>query len=265
MESKQILYINSNDRDSGTHSNFVYTLDIDQNQNFDRIAVLDATIPKSYYNIQANQNSFTMTDGFGSHTITLTVGNCSRASLRTHIQTLLNNVGNYTYSVSVENIATTIDRGKFIFTVSGNSGYQPQFYFPSESISELIGFNKETTYSFVADTLSSANVINLSHEPTLFIHSDICDEKNSDILQNIPTSTAPPYSYVVWQNYAPETYSKKLRTNASNVFTFQITDENGLEVDLNGVNLVLTIMVYKELKYFDLIKAFIKNFTLKFF
>ena len=58
MYQERIYYINSRNRISGTNSNFTYKIDIN-NIEPDRIAVLQANIPKSYYLIQDNANSFT--------------------------------------------------------------------------------------------------------------------------------------------------------------------------------------------------------------
>ena len=81
----QIFYINSNNRSSGTNENFSYILDIDRNFNYDRVLLLDATIPKSFYNVQTGFNTFTISEDNITRSITLPIGNYNRNSFANDI------------------------------------------------------------------------------------------------------------------------------------------------------------------------------------
>ena len=58
----QIVSFNSKDRASGTNSDFLSApVDIGLNR-FDSVALLQASIPKSYYNMPSGYNTFTLTE-----------------------------------------------------------------------------------------------------------------------------------------------------------------------------------------------------------
>ncbi len=262
---KQIFYINSNDRDGGTHSDFTYTLNIDTNKEFDRVTVLSASIPKSFYLIQDGQNTMTLNENGVNITLTLPAGNYTRGSLATVFKNLLNenSILAYGYNVTYSNISVTYDRGGYIFTASNVIGSQPEFIF-GEHLAEQLGFLRNTTYPFVNSYLRSPNVCNLANETTLYIHSDICQNREgNNVLQEIYSSGDATFSYVNFTNPIPMEYSRDLAgANTSNSFRFFLTNENGEIIDTNGINLNFTIMIYKKNNISDLIKGAIKYFTL---
>jgi hypothetical protein len=262
--NKQIFYINSNNRLDGTHSNFTYSINIDQNSEYDRVVVLASSIPKSYYLVDSQYNSFTLKEGVDDVLIIFEAGNYTRNSMSIQLSTVLNtnSPNNYTYAVSYSNINLNPDNGKYVITVSNNGGVQPELIF-GEQLNEQLGFNKNQTYQFVGDVLRSANVINLTNETTLFIRSDICQNKEgNNILQEIYTAGEPNYSMTTFLNPTPHEYSKKITTTKSNIYTFYLTDENGLMIDTNGININITLMIYKENDIDRMLKGAIKYFTL---
>lgn len=256
---KEIFYINSYNRINGDNSDFTYQLNIDNNIAWDRVVLIDASIPKSYYNVQDGQNTFTLIDDNGTHTITITPSNYTRTSLCTVLSSLLTN-GGITYTITYQNIMEQGDNGKLIFTCSGNST-QPQFTFDNY-LYEQLGFEKNTTYTFSGNSLTSPNICNLSPEGTLFITSNIVQNKSDSILGNIITPIDSSYSYVVYYNSAILEKSKKYSGSGSNVYWFKLVNENGDKINLNGLNMVFTIMIYKSNNIDNLIKGYIKLKTL---
>jgi hypothetical protein len=234
-----------------------------QDGEFDRVALLSASIPKSFYLIQSGSNTFVLKENATQVTITVPQGNYNRNSLMTVVKTLLNanSPNGWTYSITYPNINVTADNGYYYFTVTGNSS-QPSFIFGSY-LYEQLGFNANTTYQFSSNSLVSINVCNLSIETTLFIHSDMSQNMNSDnTLQEIYSNGESSYSYINYINVAPHEYSKPLINNTSNVFRFYITDENGNMINTNGINVNFTIMVYKTNPLDSMLTGFIKLMTL---
>jgi hypothetical protein len=262
--NKQIFYVNSADRLTGTDTDFSFYLNVDVTQEFDRVVVLSASIPKSYYLVQLGTNTFQLQENTSIVTITVTPGNYTRQSMATTIKNLLNanSPHSYTYNVSFNNINTTYDQGTYTFSVTGNGAVQPAFIFTT-GLYEPLGFNKNSTYTFSGNSLVSPNVTNLSTETTLFIHSNICQNKEgNDILQEIYTSGDASFSYVNFLNPTPQEHSRVMGGNKSNIYSFSLTDENGNVISTNGVNINFTIMIYKENDIDSLIKGAIKYFTL---
>lgn len=265
--NKQIFYVNSRNRINSNDSDtsFSYQLNIDSDAEFDRVVILSASIPKSYYLIQSGQNTFKLKEGSSEVTIYMTPGNYTRQSLSRTVKSLLNtnSPNNYVYDVAFNNINTTPDDGKYYFTVSNNSGVQPSFIFESY-IAEQLGFQKYNTYNFSSNSLVSIGVCNLIRETTLYLRSNICQNKEGDnVLQEIYANGETSYSYINFYNPNPIEYSKTMIEHKSNIYYFLLTDEDGQNINTNGININFTIMVYKKNNIYDLIKGAIKYFTLE--
>lgn len=260
-----IYYVNSANKSNitETNSNFSYQFTNLNLEDFDRVVVLSASIPKSFYLIQSGFNTFILQEGITQTTITIPQGNYNRNSLASTVQSLLtsNSPNKWTYTISYPNINITADTGTYTFTVSGNSS-QPSLIFTT-SLYEQLGFNINSTNPFVSNTLVSPNVTNLSIETTLFLHSNMSQNLNSDnVLQEIYSNGEASYSYINFINVCPHEYSKILNTSGSNVFNFYLTDEFGNIINTNGININFTIMVYKTNNIDRMIKGFLKMLTL---
>lgn len=257
--NKRIFYIDSHQRVSGSHNDFLYKLEIPPNETYDRVVVLSAMIPKSYYLIQSPYNKFTVRENGVNTVITFPEGNYTATAFKNQVQTLLNANSSQGWSYVVTLPASTdVSTGKFTFTVSGNGGLQPSFIFDDiTKVYEQIGFDPSSTNTFVANSITSSNVIKMQPEDTLYIHSDICTNGVDDILQEV-FSSAPDFSSIKYQCVDAQAYSKKVNTNNHNVYRFMLTDEDGRPINLNGLNMVLTILVYKVEDTFQAIKGYIK-------
>lgn len=255
---KEIFYINSRDRLGGTNENFSYKLDIDKNKEYDKVVVLQASIPKSYYIVQENSNFILSEDGI-EIIITIPIGNYNRNSFKNVVQSLLNtnSPNDFIYSITYENISITQDTGKYYFTVSNNSGIQPILIF-SNKLFQQFGFDEDSQNQFSSDQLVSTNSINLDSESNIFIRSDICQNINSNnVLQEIYSSGNKSFSNILFINYNIDAYSKPFIPK-SNIYNFYLTDEDNNLLFLNGQNVNLTIMIYKYNNTDALIRRIIK-------
>jgi hypothetical protein len=265
IQSKKIRYVNSHDRLSGTNGNFTINVEMNPNDQFDQVCVLQAKVPKSYYAIRSTNsgNTFTLEENAIETTISIAEGNYTRKTFKTTLEAALNTASpnNWTYAVSIPAI-TAVETGKYTFSVTGNAGIQPSFIV-NTAIYEAMGFNIDSTNTFTSDSLTSTNVSNISPEDTLFIHSDICsNDNNDDILIEIYGSVGEaPFSNIHWVCPDVQAYSKPLRTNSSNVYSFAITDEDNNLISLNGQNTVITILLWKKEPIFNMIRAYIQMRT----
>ncbi len=255
LSSESVLFIvdSGSSKAKGTTGNFQYELNIPRGHDFDRVCVLQAIIPKSYYLIRVPYNSFTLLEDGVYTDIAITPGNYNVKSWITIISSLLTSSSSqgWIYNMSFPNPITQVDTGLITYSVSGNSS-QPSFIFPLTSlVHEQFGFNLGSENIFSGDTLISKNVVKFQVEDVIFIHSDISSnndmsEKN-DVLQEIYASSTPNFSNIIYQNSgAIEAYSKKLTTSDSNSYKFVFTDEKENEMDFNGQNSVFTLLVYKK-------------------
>lgn len=242
-DSKEVYYIHSSLRVSGTSSNFLYKLDIPTDVTFDYVGVLNASIPKSYYLIDDYNDTFTLIEGVSSVVIAVPHGNYTLNQFRTVLGTQLTQSSphGWTYSISFPtgNVTNT---GKFTYLVQGNGGTQPSFLF-QESLYEQMGFD-QGTYTFVGDSLTSTNVINLQLLSSLYIHTDMCSNKDNSILQEVYSNNSD-FSNIVYQATEFESYAKKFVTKNNNVYRFTLTDEYGNLINLNGQHWHFTLVCFK--------------------
>lgn len=269
IDSKQIVYINSHDAISGTQSDFTYPINLQPNNDFDRVTLLQAGIPKSFWNNQTGYNYFTLTESGVSVVCTLTAGSYTRNSLATALTTLLKNSSphGWTYVVSYPDARTQVDNGYFTITVSGNTG-QPTISFDTVTLmNELMGFTKGSTNVFSGNILISSWVSNLQPFSCIQVHSDIVANKfmqgnNTDILQSIFANTgSAPYSNIQWLCPEPESFSHELASSNTSVARFYLTDEDGIPLDTHNVNLQLVVMFWKKNTSLRLLGGFIKYIT----
>eukprot|EP00732_Lithocolla_globosa_P002042 Lithocolla_globosa_v1_NODE_1204_length_2791_cov_31.125457.p2 type:complete len:225 gc:universal NODE_1204_length_2791_cov_31.125457:814-140(-) len=218
------------------------------------------TIPKSSYTIDSKNNTFIIEENTIQRTITLDIGNYSRKSFKNVLQSKLNEspaIGYSNYIVSYDSSSNTGDNGKYSFSVTNPSNPQPIFIF-SSGLTDQMGFNINTSYTFENNTLTTVNVSNFRPKITYYLISNICQNRNNSILQNIVTAGQSDYDYIIYQNKNPYEYYKDFVQAKSNTYTFTIVDEDFNVIDLNGLNIVFTIMLWKENKISDLIKGYIK-------
>jgi len=265
VSDSKLFYINSRNRVSGSDSDFLYQIQMPPDSKFNQCCVLQACIPKSYYLIKESE-SFTLTEDGKSINITLPVGNYTRKSLSSVLQSLLtlNSPNGYTYAVTYPNLSTIPDTGKYTFLVTGNSGVQPIFTFSTTNdLWDHMGFVSGSTNNFVGSSLTSTNVINLQKESTLYIHSDMVNNGDDNILQEVFSVQNSDYSSIVFQQQSVEGYSKSITTNTNNVYRFYLLDEDGNAIDLNGQNFVFTLLMYRKNNVYDVIKQFLKLKTIQ--
>jgi hypothetical protein len=261
IEAKHIVYINSENRVSGTDSNFTYNLNVTSTE-YDHICALQISVPKSYYLVQSPFNTFTLNEDGDTVEITLDPGNYTRQSLKTILTNVLNqeSPNGWTYAVTYPT-SSEAETGKLIFTVTGNTGLQPQFIFTT-NLYKVLGFDDNSTNVFVGDELESTNVINLQRESTLFIHSNIVANPTDNILQEIYSNDTSEFSPISYQCLNVEASSKPL-SNIPSSANFYLTDEAGTPINLNGQNMLITLMLYKKESMTKLLKNVLKLELLK--
>ncbi len=258
MSKKKLFYIDSRMRLSGTDSNFSYFIDI-ANEEFDHVCLLQANIPKSYYLVQNNRNTFTLRENGVSATITVPEGNYNRTSIKNKVQALLiaDSPNGYTYTISIPSSTQDPDTGKFTFVVTNNSGVQPEFIF-GDYLFEVLGFQEGSTNQFSLNTLESSNVVKLQLEDSVYIHSDMVTNGSDNILQEIFSSDIGDFSNIIYQCQDVEAYCKAMTTTSANNYHFYLTDEEARPIDLNGLNIVFTLVLFKQQNVFEMLRQVMK-------
>jgi hypothetical protein len=240
----QHVYIDSHNRTNGTHDNFNVVINLN-NQDIDSVCLLRAIIKKTYYLVNNGQNTFILKEGAQTATITLPEGNYSATSFKNVLQTLLNNSSpnGFIYTVSLPNPINQPSTGKFTYTVSNNAGVQPEFIMTTH-LYEQLGFEENSTVQFANDILTSLYIVNFQLKDTLRIHSNIVNDQQDNILQEITASTSQDFSSIRYECFDIEANSKPFNIKTNN-FNFVILDEEKQRINLS-LNVLYHLFFYKK-------------------
>ena len=100
---------------------------------------------------------------------------------------------------------------------------------------------------------------NSESEDRLLINSNkVNNPAKDDILLSTNSTTSVNYSSIAWDNPAPEFYSRLLSSKNNNTYNFSLTDEDGELIQLNGLNMNLTLLLYEKDAIFYQIRSFLR-------
>lgn len=259
--TSRIEYINSANRTVGTNENFQWSMSMSPDEQYDRVCVLFANIPISYYLVKAGSNTFQLTELTSTVTITVPAGNYSATSFINVVLPLINTASphSWVYTMTINNNFTTVSNGLFYFGVTGNSG-QPSLVFQNY-LYDQFGFNANSTNVFTSNNLVSINVLNFVPETSLYIYSDLIETKDNNttnVLQELYNDNTVNFSNITYQCTSLEGYSKKINQKKTNAFSLVLNDEFENQMSLNGRPWFITLLLYKSNDVYDIIKKYIK-------
>ncbi len=235
-----VLHINSHERESGTNEDFQSKISSKDLSMYDRVSVLQTSIPRTQYNVPEGQNTFSLIENI-EKIITIRPGNYTLSSFKIEVVRALNEVSDYTFSVSFPdaNIGNTY---KLTFNITDNLGFQPKFKF-YDYLWRPMGFQRGSLNSFVDDVLTSTGSVDLSGVNRVFIKSDICLE---GLLESVLSySTFPQLSVAYHYNSQVHLTSKPFNYNNRNGWRFQLVDSEGIVCNLNNVSWHMDLVFYK--------------------
>ena len=246
----RIVVVDSSQRYSGTSSNFSIDLNLPAYcGNFDRIALNQISLPRSWYDVATNYNTFTLKEGVTSVTITVPVGMYNVNSLGTAVGTLLSSASpnGYTYTLTYPNSATSVNTNKYTITCS-NVVTTKQLIFTT-SMYQQLGFASNSTNTFSTAPLTSTNSISISYINRVFLKTNACSTAQDNILQEILVAGQyPSTSFVYYENINFDTNSKEFTNPLNNAWDFSLYDRYGNIIDLNGLEMVFSLIFYKKSK-----------------
>lgn len=241
--------ITSKNRINGPTHNFNININIpsDVISKINYVSITDISIPKSFYQIENNYNTFSLYENNVLITITLPPGNYSKTQLLTYLNTqmTLQSLNNIIYEIVDEQ--TLYDTGKIKINTN-NPLVIKKLIFSKNDIYQFLGFNYNKEYTFNT-YLISENIINLNSEDVILLHSNISSSLNNDqevgsnVLSSIYTSGQKNYTYII--KSFDMIYNMKPFIKNNN-YNFYLTNENNQIIDLNGIdfNFVLNIFTY---------------------
>lgn len=256
FNSPIVLNFNSKDRIAGTNSNFISApVELGVNK-FDSVALVQASIPKSYYNVPNNYNAFTLRelDSIGNPfniKIMLPIGTYNKINLASKLSSVMTTASLFSVVYAVSN-PLSIDPDTFHFTFTatnlGSIG-GISLIFDDTSPFRQMGFEANSTNTFTVSGLSlvleSINAINLAFVLRAFIKSNIVQNSTDSILEEILSiGSFPTSSLVYYQQYDFQMNTREFNTSSSNSWQFVLVDSLDNEIDLNGISFAFSIVFY---------------------
>jgi len=179
-------------------------------------------------------------------------------SFKNTISTLMTNASpnGLTYTLTYPS-SSGADTGKWTYTQT-NGAIQSSIICNGH-LFEPLGFLSGSTNVFTGTTLESTCVIKLQSEDRLLIHSNIANNPGQDdILVSINSTTSINYSSIAWDNPSPEFYCHSLSSKNNNTYSFSLTDENGELIQLNGLNMNMTLLLFRVDPIYEQIRSFFR-------
>jgi len=229
------------------------------NNAFDTVCLVQASIPKSFYNMPSGYNTFTLRENTTSVTVTIPPGNYNRINLQSVLATVLTSASpnGRTYTVSYPP-STQADTFHYTFTVN-SIAITVQFIFTSISPFRQLGFDVGT-YTFTpgisSSTLESINALNLSYILRAFIKTNLVADATDSILEEILSFGSFPSSSVVhYIQYNFDMNSRKLSPGAKNSWNFVLQDAFSQEISLEGVPWAFSVVFFQRNKTHEIHKT----------
>lgn len=231
-------HISSNDRSLGTNENFTTYID-DITPDLDKeLSIQSLSIPYSYYAINSNNNDFTVDFGTTSATITVTEGNYTLATIATELKTQMDASTSFTWTITGNNLTNKIS-----YTTTDD------FDIITDTVNyRWLGFDKSSTNSSSSSTLVSSNVVDLMATQYIDIRSNILvnstyNRNRGDryLLARIPTRVDNAFDTIFFSSQTMDFV--KVKYQHINNISLQLLDDNGNELNLNGLPWNITLIL----------------------
>lgn len=237
----KIIDISSGYKISGTTGDFTMSIPpIDPRYN--RVSVVSASIPKTFFNVDAPYNTFVMTESKTNTTITVNPANYSFSSFAVTLANLLNAntsnaitytvtpntaTGELTISSNTSAISTTI-------AVPASSNLYRQF---GADYASNFTFNQSTPWTSPNACLFTINVVVINSS---LVKSSGVSFTSGNILQVININNIPAFGAISYENYSPLNNARDAVITQSANFT--LTDGDGTILDFNGIPCNFSLM-----------------------
>lgn len=244
---KNTLVINSQDRSSGTNSNFVYNLNTTMS-NIRLIEIKNIELDYNINNINSNQDRFNWSDSTGiTHDLTITHNDYNIHELSTLITNQMNT--DETDSSMIYEVALN-NHNKIAFNSTlGITSFDLNFGITEKSIGNLLGFDE---VNLTGTTSYTSDVVNMIYTKNLFIGSTKLAENSfdgselsngiSNLLIKVPVNSK--YGDVLF--YSP---NKNIRNKISSLTSIDIVVRDDLNriVELDTSDIVITLDIYNRI------------------
>ena len=249
---KQLLFISSDERDSGTISDFTvsmpsHLLTCRPHQRM-RMVLNDVVLPYTWYNVQDSNRKFQIVVNGVTHDVSLDLGSYHALQLRNHLATKLN-----AHSVSVTFSETS---SKFTFTMANPVGTNA-LVFGENGAHSLLGFSKNSTNTFAASTLTSTGAVSMMFSDALYLHCDLLNtnvDKRAGDKSSFHLSTAfakiaintSPFNNIIFQNVNDDYMLNIIDRRVTELHFWVTTVEHGIITLNDDFSFTLKVEVFED-------------------
>lgn len=239
MNSLQLL-ISSSNVDSKTDDSYIYYIPPccipSESQEHIYLSVQTAVIPNTFYNINKNNNTlcYSLDSNNIKQYLSLPLGNYN-------IKDIINFLNG-----NLPNFLITFDKmtNKLSFQ---NLSYLDFKFYPESNIYNVIGFNTGILYHSSGGLLNSRNVVNLNSIQYINIKANFSTNNlakynmnDKNIICSIPVNINP-YGVINYKN--DNNFRINTFTSQMSEIIIQFTDQNGNDIDFNGVQWSLVLQM----------------------
>jgi hypothetical protein len=215
------------------------------NVDYVETGVGSAEIVASFYNVDTTNNVFNYRVSAVNYSITVPPGSYNYNSLITQLTT--------SFALNAHTFSFTLNRNSNILTMTLTSaGTWNQIN--DSSIYYILGFNDNTTYNIVGNTITFPNLFNLIGIKNLKISSskislDSYDSKNTSTTNLLATISVnvPNFNLIIYSNL--DSLYSHCRSKYISTIDIQIKDDNDNYVNFNGVawNITINLILYRQI------------------
>lgn len=244
IREKRIISLNSNNATrylNGTYLSdvvfdFQNILTPSSNISYVEVGVGNAEIPATFYNVDITNNVFNYRVNATNFSIVVPPGNYNYNTLVTQMTTL--------FTANAHTFTFSLNRNSNVLTMTLTGGTWNQIN--DSSIYYILGFNANTTYNIVANTITFQNLFNLLGQKKLKIYSsnisvdsfDSVNTATNNLLCTISVNQ-PGFNLIVYSNL--DGLYAHMRNKYLSTVDIQIKDELGNFINFNNINWTMTI------------------------
>ena len=227
-----------------TESGSVQTLHVESNHN--RIALISASIPKTFYLVDDNYNTFKIDET----THTIPEGNYTIDTFITAVDSL----------ITPDTISFSDLTGKLTIT----STTATTFEIPTTSrLGPLFGFADGSSHTFTDNTVTSRYIVNFQSVNQIYINADIVRDNSHgtsfNLLHTILVNDQPSLNFINFTNPTPSQTAKRIsfatpdptkivpdnRPGFTQIASrFQLFDQNEDLIDFHGATVSLILRTW---------------------
>lgn len=231
--TQKIVTLDSSKRLYGSTSSFSVKGNIPQVNAFNRASVIMCQVPKSYYS-----SDVALTGQInGAGVVTLPTGKFwSASSLAVDLAAAMG----APYTVVYDSVTGKMTIG------NGGSG---AFTFRADDalLAKYLGLVAGVVYaSDGSDEIVSVNIVDMQRYGSLFVTCSIIKNNNDNRLVSLFPGGTPNLAFMGYSSPAMDLGSVNVVNSSTDVINVQVVDEDGKEVELNGVNCRVMLTLYNE-------------------